>query len=84
MSCTIFCALVRLPIWDSSRNSWFTIHGQQLKHKNGRRVGYCADFQYRQGNKLVVEEVKGFAARDWPLRAAVFRALHPEIELREV
>lgn len=63
---------------------WFAIHGQQLKHKNGRRVGYCGDFQYREGDRMVVEEVKGFAARDWPLRAAVFRALYPEIELREV
>ena len=30
------------------------------------------------------EEVKGFAARDWPLRAAIFIALYPEYTLREV
>lgn len=63
---------------------WFAIDGVALKHRNGRRVGYRADFQYRQNNQTIVEEVKGFAARDWPLRAAVFIALYPELTLKEV
>lgn len=63
---------------------WFTINGQQIKHRNGRRVGYRGDFQYRENGNLICEEVKGFAARDWPLRAAIFMALYPEYILKEV
>jgi hypothetical protein len=63
---------------------WFTIDGRQIKHDNGRRVGYQADFQYFEGGKNVVEDSKGCTVRDWPLRKAVFRALFPHIELREV
>jgi len=25
---------------------WFVINGRQLKHSNGRRVGYKSDFEY--------------------------------------
>lgn len=63
---------------------WFTIDGQQIKHRNGRRVGYRSDFEYREGGKLICEEVKGFTARDWPLRAAIFIALYPQYTLREI
>lgn len=63
---------------------WFAIDGRQIKHRNGRRVGYTSDFQYRENGKLICEEVKGFAARDWPLRAAIFMALYPEYTLREI
>jgi hypothetical protein len=64
---------------------WFVINGAQVKHEGGRRVGYRADFAYREGGKHVVEDVKG-AYRDdaWTLRKAIFRALFPQIELREV
>lgn len=63
---------------------WFSINGVQLKHDNGRRVGYKADFQFFEGNKNVVVETKGMVVRDWPLRKAIFRACYPYIELREV
>lgn len=63
---------------------WFVIDGRQVKHKNGRRVGYTADFRYREGGEIVVEEVKGFAARDYPLRRAIFVASFPTIIFREV
>jgi len=64
---------------------WFHIDGRPLVHLNGRRVGYKPDFRYRERNgKLIVEDSKGFAARDWPLRSAMFRALYPDTELREV
>lgn len=64
---------------------WFVINGCQVKHEGGRRVGYRADFAYREGGKHIVEDVKG-AYRDdaWTLRKAIFRALFPAIELREV
>jgi hypothetical protein len=64
---------------------WFAINGKPLKHANGHRVGYKSDFQYRDDQgRLVVEEVKGFTVRDWPLRRAVFVALYPDIIFREV
>lgn len=63
---------------------WFTINGEQLKHENGRRVGVKLDFQYFERDENVVEDFKGFVTPGWPLRKAVFRALHPYITLREV
>lgn len=64
---------------------WFEIDGAVMKHDNGRRVGYKPDFRYRDATgQLVVEDSKGFHVRDWPLRKAIFRALNPGVELREV
>lgn len=60
----------------------FIIDCQQLKHSNGRRVGYTADFEFLEGNRTIVVEVKGMSVRDWPLRKAVFEALYPNLELR--
>ena len=66
----------------------FVIDGRQLKHSNGRRVGYTGDFQYFEGDSNVVEDVKPKSrlaiSRDWPLRKAVFQALFPFIDLREI
>lgn len=66
---------------------WFVINGRQIKHDNGRRLGYKADFQYTLNGHEIVEDVKGSKAidnRDWPIRKAVFRALFPTYELREI
>jgi hypothetical protein len=63
---------------------WFVINGRQLKHPNGKRVGYKSDFEYidtKSGIK-VTEDVKGVIVRDWPLRRAVFIALFPDHQLR--
>ena len=62
---------------------WFVINGRQLKHPNGRRVGYKSDFEYIENGMLVTEDVKGVVVRDWPLRRAVFKALFPNHNLRE-
>jgi len=62
---------------------WFVINGKQLKHANGRRVGYKSDFEYIENGMLVTEDVKGVIVRDWPLRRAVFMALFPNHLLRE-
>jgi hypothetical protein len=62
---------------------WFVINGRQLKHPNGRRVGYKSDFEYVENGMLVTEDVKGVIVRDWPLRRAVFKALFPNHDLRE-
>jgi len=63
---------------------WFVINGRQMTHRNGRRVGYQGDFSFIEDNRQVVVDAKGFAARDWPLRRALFEALFPDWELREV
>ena len=63
---------------------WFVINGKQVKHSNGRRVGYQADFAYIRDGKECVDDAKGFTVRDWPLRKAIFLALFPHIQLREV
>lgn len=66
---------------------WFVIAGQQVKHENGRRVGYKPDFGYTENGREVVEEIKAknlHLARDVPLRMALFRHLFPAIELRVV
>ena len=62
---------------------WFVINGRQLKHPNGRRVGYKSDFEYVENGRKVTEDVKGVIVRDWPLRRAVFIALFPDHTLRE-
>lgn len=65
---------------------YFTVNGVELKHDNGRRAVYTADFAFddRQSAKRIVEDTKGMSARDWPLRKALFRACYPELVLREV
>jgi len=67
---------------------WFSIDGRALVHENGRRVGVTLDFRYFEGDTTVCEDAKPPAhrarGRDWPLRKAVFRALYPYVELREV
>ena len=65
---------------------WFVINGHQVKHPNGRRVGYKVDFFYSELPSLVdvAEDSKGVRTEAYVLRAALFRALFPTIELREV
>ena len=63
---------------------WFEIAGKPLKLRNGRRAGYKPDWSYTEKGQSVAEDVKGYAARDFPLREALFRHLHPDIELRVV
>lgn len=62
---------------------WFVINGRQVKHANGRRVGYKSDFEYIENGIKVTEDVKGVIVRDWPLRRAIFIALFPDHQLRE-
>lgn len=62
----------------------FMIDGKYLKGKNGHILGFTPDFVYLEGNRTIVEDSKGFVVRDYPLRSALFRALNPKVELREV
>lgn len=66
---------------------FFVVNGIQVKHDNGRRLGVKLDFGYTLDGKEIVEDVKGAKAvdsRDWPIRKAVFKALFPTYELREI
>lgn len=62
---------------------WFQIDGRQIKHDNGRRVGMKPDFQYFEGDKNIVEDVKGFKTAEYTLRKAIFKALFPHITFVE-
>lgn len=73
--------------------SGLTLHPVYVLIVNGKKVGrYTPDFLYHElikknhsaKGKLVVEDVKGYAARDFPLRRNLFCALNPDIEFREV
>ena len=58
--------------------------GEPIKMRNGHKAQYRPDFTYLEGSHTVAEDVKGFVVRDFPLRAALFRACYPDIELRVV
>jgi hypothetical protein len=62
----------------------FILNGTPLLMENGRVAHYTADFGFRENGKMVIEEDKGYAARDWPIRRALFKHCYPWIELREV
>ena len=62
----------------------FSIDGRAVKLKNGHHAGIKVDFVYRENGQDIAEDSKGYVVRDWPLRRAIFCALHPDIELREV
>jgi hypothetical protein len=62
---------------------WFVINGNQMKHDNGRRVGYKPDFSYTENGRDCVEDVKGMVTADFTLRKALFKALFPTIEFRQ-
>lgn len=51
----------------------------------GKLIGkYTPDFVFRESGQVVAVEVKGAESRDFRLRAKLFLALYPEIELRIV
>lgn len=57
-----------------------------LQEKNGadRAIVYVADFSYLEnaGGKTVVEDVKGAQTTVFRMKAKLFRAKYPHIELR--
>ena len=62
---------------------YFVINGQQVKHDNGRRVGYKPDFSYTENSLEICEDIKGVITPDFTLRKAIFKALFPTIEFRQ-
>lgn len=63
---------------------WFVIDGRQVKHPNGRRVGFRPDFIYVENGQWCAEDVKSPATitEAAVLRFALFRHLFPTYELR--
>jgi hypothetical protein len=45
-------------------------------------IGYTADFQYREGDETVVEDVKGMITRDASLRMNLFQRQYPGVDFR--
>lgn len=45
---------------------------------------YVADFEYLDGTKQIVEDVKGVETALWRLKMAMFRRRYPRVELRIV
>lgn len=70
-------------IWD------LKLHVEYPLIVNGQKVGkYTCDSEYMEagaagGSELVTEDVKGRAARDWPLRKRLFAALYGR-QVREI
>jgi len=64
----------------------FVIDGKPLKMANGRVASYRPDFTYVERGRLIAEDVKPptklAISRDFPLRAALFKHLFPDWELR--
>ena len=69
--------LVNQPVYH------FVIDGKQVKHDNGRRVSYRADFEYVQDGQKITEDSKGYITADYVLRKAIFKALYPTIVFRQ-
>lgn len=44
---------------------------------------YRADFRYREGEKCIVEDVKGFKTPEYKLKAKLFQALYKGYKFRE-
>ena len=65
---------------------WFSINGVQVKHPNGRRVGFKPDFGYTEvaDGREVIEDAKGVRTEAYVLRSSIFCALFPQYDYREV
>lgn len=68
----------------AGRISGLRIHVEYPLVVNGQKVGkYTCDSEYTEAGQLVTEDVKGRAARDWPLRKRLFAALYGR-QVREI
>ena len=53
--------------------------------KNGktyRKIEYVADFMYKEDSKSNVEDVKGFATKDFKIKEKLFNYIYKDLELR--
>jgi hypothetical protein len=59
------------------------IDGEPVKMRNGHIAKYTADFRYFEGEQRIIEEVKGYVVRDYPLRRAIIEHIY-KVKIREV
>lgn len=52
------------------------IDGAPVMMRNGQPARYTADFAYTEKGKRIVEEIKGFVVRDYPLRRALVEHIY--------
>jgi hypothetical protein len=53
-------------------------------YASGRQAFYKADFAYFDGDKRVVEDVKGFSTPEYKLKRAIVEAMHPAVKIVEI
>lgn len=64
----------------------FAVNGVAVKGANGHQMRFTPDFRYvdRHSGATICEDSKGVRTEAYGVRAAFFRALHPDLVLREV
>lgn len=51
---------------------------------NGQKIcTYVSDFAFNENGKKVTVDAKGYATKDYKIKAKLFKALYPDIEHRE-
>jgi hypothetical protein len=53
-----------------------------VRGKKLNDIKYTADFRYREGDHIVVEEVKAVMTRDAAMRITIFQRQNPDIDFR--
>ena len=60
------------------------VDGRPVRFESGRQAKYIADFAYWNGEKRIVEDMKGMPTREYLLKKAVVEAMHPAVKIVEV
>lgn len=58
---------------------------QEAFKKNGkayRKIEYVADFAYTENGKIIVEDVKGFATKEFKIKEKLFNYIYKDLELK--
>lgn len=50
--------------------------------KTYRKIEYVADFMYKEDSKTIVEDVKGFATKDFKIKEKIFNYIYKDLELK--
>jgi hypothetical protein len=50
---------------------------------NQREIAYVADFRYKEGRKIVVEDCKGMLTDAYPIKRKILLFKYPDIDFRE-
>jgi len=80
-----YCELVLLERAGAIRDLRVHPRYELLPKADGlRAVHYIGDFEYREGDVVVCEDVKGVKTPVFRLKANLFRRVYPHIELRIV